>query len=82
MGEREVGAASPSIPTGSAFGPIQGRNVIAGQNISGGTVINNFSGGLGEKNLKYLKDLCTTDPRHDKTRIEQTKGGLLADSYR
>ncbi|KAL2195138.1 hypothetical protein P885DRAFT_24441, partial [Corynascus similis CBS 632.67] len=29
-----------------------------------------------------LKDLCTTDPRHDKTRIEQTKGGLLADSYR
>ncbi|KAL2198040.1 NACHT domain-containing protein, partial [Corynascus similis CBS 632.67] len=29
-----------------------------------------------------LKNLCTTDPRHDKTRIEQTKGGLLADSYR
>ena len=29
-----------------------------------------------------LNDLRTTDPRHDKTRIEQTKGGLLADSYR
>ncbi|KAL2199486.1 NACHT domain-containing protein, partial [Corynascus similis CBS 632.67] len=29
-----------------------------------------------------LKDLRTTDPRDDKTRIEQTKGGLLADSYR
>ncbi|KAL2194676.1 NACHT domain-containing protein, partial [Corynascus similis CBS 632.67] len=37
---------------------------------------------LGERNLKFLKDLRTTDPRDDKTRIEQTKGGLLADSYR
>ncbi|KAL2193976.1 heterokaryon incompatibility protein [Corynascus similis CBS 632.67] len=33
-------------------------------------------------NRKYLQDLRTTDPRQDKTRIEQTKGGLLADSYR
>lgn len=30
---------------------------------------------------KCLKDLCITDPRHDKTRIEGTKGGLLQDSY-
>ncbi|KAK4242985.1 NACHT domain-containing protein, partial [Corynascus novoguineensis] len=80
MGEHEVGAAPPSIPTGPAFGPIHGDNVIAGQNISGGTVINNFHG--GERKLKCLKDLRTTDPRDDKTRIEQTKGGLLADSYR
>ncbi|SLM36124.1 WD40/YVTN repeat-like-containing domain [Lasallia pustulata] len=29
-----------------------------------------------------LKDLRTTDPRHDKKRIEETKGGLLADLYR
>jgi hypothetical protein len=29
-----------------------------------------------------LKDLRATDPRYDKTRIEQTKGGLLRDSYR
>ena len=28
-----------------------------------------------------LKDLRTTDPRDDKKRIEQTKGGLLKDSY-
>jgi hypothetical protein len=28
-----------------------------------------------------LQDLRTTDPRHDKTRIEDTKGGLLSDSY-
>jgi hypothetical protein len=29
-----------------------------------------------------LHDLRATDPRNDKKRIEQTKGGLLADSYR
>jgi hypothetical protein len=31
---------------------------------------------------KCLADLCSTDPRHDKTRIEETKGGLLKNSYR
>ncbi|KAF1831217.1 NACHT-domain-containing protein, partial [Decorospora gaudefroyi] len=29
-----------------------------------------------------LLDLCGTDPRNDKKRIEDTKGGLLRDSYR
>lgn len=29
-----------------------------------------------------MRDLRTTDPRDDKRRIEQTKGGLLKDSYR
>jgi hypothetical protein len=29
-----------------------------------------------------LRDIHNTDPRHDKHRIESTKGGLLADSYR
>ncbi|UKZ92792.1 uncharacterized protein TrAFT101_007728 [Trichoderma asperellum] len=29
-----------------------------------------------------LKDLRSTDPRDDKTRIQNTKGGLLKDSYR
>jgi hypothetical protein len=29
-----------------------------------------------------LRDLRTTDPRDDKKRIEETKGGLLKDSYR
>jgi hypothetical protein len=45
MGEREVGTAQQSIPTGSAFGRVQGHNIIAGQNISGGTVSFNFHGG-------------------------------------
>jgi hypothetical protein len=31
---------------------------------------------------KCIPDLRTTDPREDKKRIEQTKGGLLEDSYR
>ncbi|KAH6989847.1 hypothetical protein EDB80DRAFT_587431, partial [Ilyonectria destructans] len=30
---------------------------------------------------RCLTDLRSTDPRDDKTRIEQTKGGLLEDSY-
>ncbi|KAL7892665.1 WD40-repeat-containing domain protein [Trichoderma sp. TUCIM 5745] len=34
-----------------------------------------------EKN-QCLSDLRITDPRHDKLRIENTKGGLLEDSYR
>jgi hypothetical protein len=31
---------------------------------------------------RCLADLRTTDPRNDKKRIEETKGGLLADLYR
>jgi hypothetical protein len=34
------------------------------------------------KREECLRDLCVTDPRNDKKRIEETKGGLLADSYR
>lgn len=35
-----------------------------------------------EKNQACLHDLRATDPRLDKARIEQDKGGLLRDSYR
>ncbi|SPO02390.1 related to Vegetative incompatibility protein HET-E-1 [Cephalotrichum gorgonifer] len=34
-----------------------------------------------EKDEKCLQDLYATDPVHDKTHIENTKGGLLRDSY-
>ncbi|KAH8662952.1 WD40-repeat-containing domain protein [Tricladium varicosporioides] len=37
---------------------------------------------MDEKDRECLKDLRTTDPRHDKKRIEETKGGLLKDSYK
>jgi hypothetical protein len=35
-----------------------------------------------DKREKCVKDLCLTNPRYDKKRIEDTKGGLLEDSYR
>ncbi|KAF5658161.1 vegetatible incompatibility het-e-1 [Fusarium circinatum] len=35
-----------------------------------------------EKYNKCLRDLRETDPRDDKSRIEETKGGLLKDAYR
>ncbi|KAH7113468.1 hypothetical protein B0J13DRAFT_460790, partial [Dactylonectria estremocensis] len=35
-----------------------------------------------DKDKQCLKDLRETDPRDDKTRIQDTKGGLLRDSYR
>jgi hypothetical protein len=34
------------------------------------------------KREKCMQDLCLTDPRDDKKRIEDTNGGLLEDSYR
>jgi len=36
---------------------------------------------MDEKDLECVKDLRTTDPWDDKKRIEETKGGLLKDSY-
>ncbi|WYZ42122.1 hypothetical protein EsH8_V_001017 [Colletotrichum jinshuiense] len=38
--------------------------------------------GSPDHNGQCLKDLRVTDPRRDKERIEDTKGGLLADCYR
>ncbi|KFA80387.1 hypothetical protein S40288_09853 [Stachybotrys chartarum IBT 40288] len=35
-----------------------------------------------DKDKQCLNDLRETDPRDDKTRIQDTKGGLLRDSYR
>lgn len=35
-----------------------------------------------EKVKEYVQHLRLTDPRDNKKRIEETKGGLLEDSYR
>ena len=35
-----------------------------------------------DRRKRCLQDLRLTDPRHNKKRIEDTKGGLLKDSYR
>ena len=37
---------------------------------------------LSDADQACLREIWTTDPREDKKRIEETKGGLLADSYR
>ncbi|KAL2166005.1 hypothetical protein VTG60DRAFT_3456 [Thermothelomyces hinnuleus] len=37
---------------------------------------------LSDKDEQCRKHLRLTDPRHDKARIERTKGGLLLDLYR
>ena len=37
---------------------------------------------LEDKDYKCLKDLCLTNPKDDMDRIQETKGGLLKDSYR
>src|SRR5438876_168968 len=36
---------------------------------------------MDERDMQCLRDLCTTNPNDDMTRIESTKGGLLKDSY-
>lgn len=64
--------------SGPNFQSVVGRNVIAGTHASDGGIIN-FN--LAHHD-RCLADLRTTDPRHDKKRIEDTKGGLLADAYR
>ncbi|KAM5357557.1 hypothetical protein ACJZ2D_016141 [Fusarium nematophilum] len=43
------------------------------------TEIHNYNEPSGSR---CLADLRLSDPRDDKTRIEQTKGGLLKDSYK
>ncbi|KAL2140162.1 hypothetical protein VTI28DRAFT_4211 [Corynascus sepedonium] len=52
MSELEVVTAPHSIPTRSGFGQVQGRNVIAGQNILGGTVNFNFHGGNQDPSVR------------------------------
>ncbi|KAK1974472.1 hypothetical protein LZ30DRAFT_406165 [Colletotrichum cereale] len=40
-----------------------------------------YFGATSEGDREFLKDLHVTDSRHDKKRIQDTKGGLLKDSY-
>ncbi|KAL6906598.1 NACHT domain-containing protein [Trichoderma evansii] len=67
--------------------PLQRREInnnLFGDNarIYQGDVVHNHwpRGQEGEK-ANCLSDLRITDPRHDKIRIESTKGGLLEESY-
>ncbi|KAK7980895.1 hypothetical protein PG989_013352 [Apiospora arundinis] len=53
-----------------------GEIMVAGGHTHFGNTIN-----IQETADRCLADLRITDPRHDKERIQETKGGLLADSY-
>jgi hypothetical protein len=46
------------------------------------TLLQQAPGGLETEDRQCIRDLRSTDPRDDKKRIEDTKGGLLEDSYR
>ncbi|CAG7947089.1 unnamed protein product [Penicillium salamii] len=50
-----------------------------GQNL--GYITNQFLQSETSLNQACLRDLRTTDPHHDKNRIQNTNGGLLEDSY-
>ncbi|KAI3094235.1 hypothetical protein CBS147333_10020 [Penicillium roqueforti] len=50
-----------------------------GQNL--GHITNQFLQSETSWNQACLRDLRTTDPKHDKDRIQNTNGGLLKDSY-
>ncbi|KAI0891534.1 quinon protein alcohol dehydrogenase-like superfamily [Annulohypoxylon nitens] len=51
------------------------------QNSGSGGVIVGRDLKIGSSKNDCLIDLYVTDPRHDKKRIEEAKGGLLAESY-
>ena len=53
-----------------------------GEFTNGLAFLSNVEPELDKGQRKCLEDLRTTDPRDDKKRIKETKGGLLADSYR
>ncbi|RYP01716.1 hypothetical protein DL764_006109 [Monosporascus ibericus] len=61
------------------------QSVLQGQgvhNSGSGNVTVGRDLNIGVPNNNCISDLRSTDPRHDKKRIEQTKGGLLRESYR
>lgn len=66
---------------------LQPREIIGSQfgdnaRIHQGDVLNHIHNSPDDETAKCLSDLRITDPQHDKVRIENTKGGLLKDSYR
>ncbi|KAI0112101.1 hypothetical protein GGR51DRAFT_568957 [Nemania sp. FL0031] len=67
--------ASPH--TSSEFGPISGDMNILGNHFTGSSLTINPP----DRNDDYLQHLRRINPRDDKDRIQQIKGGLLEDAY-
>ncbi|CAJ2510576.1 Uu.00g062010.m01.CDS01 [Anthostomella pinea] len=64
----------PSIDQGGSF--YSGNVTVHGGPFHQGNIVN-----IQQTANRCLIDLRVTDPRHDKKRVQDTKGGLLADSY-
>ncbi|CAJ2505558.1 Uu.00g129520.m01.CDS01 [Anthostomella pinea] len=64
----------PSIYQGGSS--YSGNVTVHGGPFHQGNIVN-----IQQTANRCLIDLCVTDPRHDKKRVQDTKGGLLADSY-
>ncbi|CAJ2507909.1 Uu.00g090950.m01.CDS01 [Anthostomella pinea] len=64
----------PSIDQGGSF--YSGNVTVHGGPFHQGNIVN-----IQQTANQCLIDLCVTDPRHNKKRVQDTKGGLLADLY-
>ncbi|KAK2035733.1 hypothetical protein LZ31DRAFT_621899 [Colletotrichum somersetense] len=58
-----------------------GSDFRSNNHVYGGTLYEGNHIHINQTADRCLADLRITDPRHDKKRIEDTKGGLLKDSY-
>ncbi|KAF4468595.1 P-loop containing nucleoside triphosphate hydrolase [Fusarium albosuccineum] len=74
---KEINQVNPSLPD-SAFKEKSTSNT----HFSQGPITNLYNGSEQNMDKAYLTALRVTDPRDDKNRIEETKGGLLPDSYK
>ncbi|KAF6805328.1 vegetative incompatibility protein HET-E-1 [Colletotrichum musicola] len=73
------------MDTGNTFSNLGtgSQNVISSgtQNVNSGSGSQHNTTIYQHNNTNLLADLRVTDPRDDKKRIQDTKGGLLTDSY-
>ncbi|KAH0432493.1 heterokaryon incompatibility protein [Colletotrichum camelliae] len=61
---------------------MEGDRVISGSTFGDGNHIHLGNNYYNESTEKCVEELYVTDPRHDKIRIQDTKGGLLDECYR
>ncbi|GKT93044.1 beta transducin-like protein HET-E2c [Colletotrichum tofieldiae] len=61
---------------------MEDNRTVSGSTFGDGTRLHQGDNYYYEPGERYLAELYITDPRRDKKRIEDTKGGLLADCYR
>jgi hypothetical protein len=70
---------NPELPKLDLSGKWENNNMSGSGMFHLGHIINIYPSNEDKECIRHLR---TTDPRDDKKRIEETKGGLLEDSYR